>query len=168
MRYVVIDPSGSFNEGKGHTGIAVMHDDKWNEIGVRDFHAKDYDTRYKYWRDIIEYVMLGKAVYGFETTVIIESFTIRTDGILMGKMPETIQLIGALVYELDKWGIPYVFQTPAQAKSRFKDEILPNYIPGLKRFESGRYSMNGKIINDHQRDALKHLLFYKKYKEPKE
>lgn len=168
MRYVVVDPSGSFNEGKGHTGIAVMHDEMWNEIGVRDFNAKNYEKRYDYWKDIIEYVTLGKTVYEFETTVIIESFIIRTDGILMGQMPETIQLIGALVYELEKWKIPYIFQTPAQAKTRFKDELLPKYIPGLERDEANRYKLNGKRINDHQRDALKHLLFYKKYKEPKE
>jgi hypothetical protein len=82
-------------------------------------------------------------------------------------MPETIQFIGAIAYELDKWKIPYSFQTPSAAKTRFKDETLENHIPGFERRPNGRYYLNGKCINDHMRDALKHLLFYKKYKESK-
>ena len=39
MRYVFLDPSGSFNEGKGHTGIAVMHDNDWEHIVLKDIRA---------------------------------------------------------------------------------------------------------------------------------
>ena len=167
MRYVVIDPSGSFNEGKGHTGIAVMYDDNWENIVVRDIKASDFDTRYDYWHHIIEYIIQGKLVYGFETKVIIESFTIRTNNFLVGKMPETFLLLGAICYELDRFSIPYVFQSPSSAKTRFKDEMLDKYIPNLERKSNGRYFLKGKLINDHMRDALKHLLYYKKYKESK-
>ena len=55
MRYVVVDPSGSFNEGKGHTGIAVMHDEMWDEIGVRDFHAKNYEKRFRQYYHGLQY-----------------------------------------------------------------------------------------------------------------
>lgn len=165
MRYVFVDPSGSFNEGKGHTGIAVMYDDDWDTISVKDFYAKDYKSRYDYWKDVIEYITVGHSVLGFETKVIIESFVVRTNGFLMGKMPETIQFIGAISYELDRWKIPYMFQTPSQAKTRFKDDVLPNWIPGFERRDNGRYYLNDKCINDHMRDALRHLLYFKKYKE---
>ena len=165
MRYVFVDPSGSFNEGKGKTGIAVMHDDSWEDVSVKDFKATDFKSRYDYWKAIIEYITVGKTVYGYETKVIIESFTIRANGFLIGKMPETILLIGAICFELDKWKIPYTFQTPSQAKTRFKDEVLVNHIPGLERKSNGRYYLNGVMVNDHIRDALKHLLYYKKYKE---
>ena len=76
----------------------------------------------------------------------------------MGKMPETIQLIGALEYKLENHGIEYILQTPTQAKSRFKDDDLPRYIPGFEKRPNGRYYLNGKQVNDHIRDALKHLL----------
>jgi hypothetical protein len=168
MRYVFVDPSGSFNEGKGKTGIAVMHDDDWNNISVKDFKASDYSTRYEYWKAIIDYITLGRSVYKYETKVIIESFTIRANGFLIGKMPETILLIGAICFELDKWRIPYTFQTPSQAKTRFKDEVLVNHIPDLERKSNGRYYLKGNMVNDHIRDALRHLLFYKKYKETKD
>lgn len=165
MRYVFLDPSGSFNEGKGHTGIAVMHDNDWEHIVLKDIRASDYKSRYEYWNAIISYVTLAKAVKGYETKVIIESFTIRANGFLVGKMPETLLLIGALCYELDRWKIPYVFQTPASAKTRYKDELLSKYIPNFERRDNGRYYFNNKLVNDHMRDALKHLLFYKNYKE---
>lgn len=165
MRYVFVDPSGSFNEGKGHTGVAIMYDDDWSSISVKDFYAKDFDSRYKYWKAVIDYITLGHNVLGFESKVVIESFVVRTNGFLMGKMPETIQFIGAIAYELDKWKIPYIFQTPSQAKTRFKDDVLPNWIPGFEHRANGRYYLNNKCINDHMRDALKHLLYFKKYKE---
>jgi hypothetical protein len=88
---------------------------------------------------------------------------IRTQGFLLGKMPETIQLIGALRWELDSRGIEYHFQTPTQAKSRFKDDDLPKYIPGFEKRINGRYYLNGKQVNDHIRDALKHLLYFTRY-----
>lgn len=165
MRYVVVDPSGSFNEGKGHTGIAVMHDDNWEAVGVREFKASDYETRYEYWKAIIDYIVTAKEVSEIETKVILESFTVRANGFLIGKMPETFLLIGAICYELDKLEIPYTFQSPSSAKTRFKDELLDRYIPGFEHRSNGRYYLHDEQINDHMRDALKHLLFYKKYKE---
>jgi hypothetical protein len=89
---------------------------------------------------------------------------IRTQGFLMGKMPETIQLIGALRWHLDQENVPYIFQTPTQAKSRFKDDDLPKYIANFEKRPNGRYYLNNKQINDHIRDALKHLLYYMRYK----
>ena len=82
----------------------------------------------------------------------------------MGKMPETIRLIGALEFKLESHGIDCYLQTPTQAKARFKDNDLPRYIPGFEKRINGRYYLNGKQINDHIRDALKHLLYFMKYK----
>ena len=48
-----------------------------------------------------------------------------------------------------------------------KDEKLPKYIPNLELRPNGRYYLDNKIINDHIRDALKHLLYYKRYGEVK-
>ena len=87
---------------------------------------------------------------------------IRNNGFLIGKMPETILFIGALVWELERYKINYVFQTPTQAKSRFKDENLDRYIPNFEK-RNGYYYLNNKRTNDHVRDSLKHLLYYKKY-----
>ena len=88
---------------------------------------------------------------------------IRNNGYLIGKMPETILFIGALIHQLDCVKIKYIFQTPTQAKSRFKDEALSKYIPNFEKRSNGRFYLNGKQTNDHVRDALKHLLYFKKY-----
>ena len=162
MRYIFVDPSGSFNEGKGHTGIAIIEDNDWDTLKYKSIAAKDYENRHKYWMAIMEEI--GDNIYDpTEGKVIIESFTIRTQGFLMGKMPETIQFIGALEFILEEVGVEYILQTPTQAKSRFKDDDLHRYIPGFEKRTNGRYYLNGKQVNDHIRDALKHLLYFMKY-----
>jgi hypothetical protein len=169
MLYVVIDPSGSFTEGKGHTGIAHLWEGDWSNVSVCSVSAKDYATRHDYWDAIMAasfkgFITEDSGLAPEEITVVIESFVIRSNGFTIGKMPETIQLIGAMVWELERLGVKnIVFQTPSQAKTRFPDERLPDYIPGLTIGANGFYYLNGKRINDHVRDALKHLLFYRRY-----
>lgn len=171
MKYIFIDPSGSFNEGKGHTGIVIIKDNDWSTLKHISLAAKDYDSRTQYWAEVMNTIRLHtfwidpEPRTNLDTKVIIESFMIRTQGFLMGRMPETIQMIGALEYYLEATiGVDYVLQTPTQAKSRFKDETLLSYIPNLEKRSNGRYYLNGKQINDHVRDALKHLLYFIKYK----
>lgn len=165
--YIFVDPSGSYNEGKGHTGIAIISNKDWNTLINQSIAANKYKNRHEYWHSIIEYIKTITRGTSNECTVIIESFMIRNQGFLIGKMPETIQFIGALVWELEKENIKYVFQTPSQAKSRFKDESLSRYIPNFELRSNGRYYLNGKQTNDHVRDALKHLLYFLKYNKEK-
>lgn len=169
MLYVAIDPSGSFNEGKGHTGITHLWDDDWEHVCTQEVSAKDYSDRHTYWEAVMheaftKYLYDDSGLSPEDITVIIESFVIRANGFTIGKMPETIQFIGAIVWELEKRGITnIVIQYPSQAKPRFPDERLPDYIPNLIKKDTGFYFLNGKRINDHVRDSLKHMLFFKKY-----
>lgn len=163
MRYIFVDPSGSFNEGKGHTGIACISDMNWDTLTIESVSASHYSSRHEYWKAIASFIVSRITL---DTHVIIESFMIRNVGYVIGKMPETIQLIGYLSFILEEYGIPYTFQTPSQAKSRFKDTMLPTFIPNLTH-KSNRYYLNNKIINDHVRDALKHLLYFNTYKKGK-
>jgi len=169
MFYIVLDPSGSYNEGKGHTGFVTMCENDWTTLHVNSIAAKDFVDRHEYWNSIISRTIeTAKAARPVRTVVIIESFMIRNNGFLIGKMPETIRLIGALEYALESEGIDFVFQTPSQAKARFRDETLHRHVPGFEyNAANNRYYFNGKICNDHVRDALKHLLYYKHYKEAK-
>lgn len=164
MIYIAVDPSGSFNEGKGHTGISFMKDDDFETLGTISINAKGFSQRHLYWKAIIESVIkiaiIGKSI------VIIESFVNRQNGFTLGKMSETPLLIGALVWELERLGIEYLFQTPGQVKPRFRDDLLPKYIPNLtKKYLNNKeyYYLNNKMCNDHIRDSLKHLVYYKKY-----
>lgn len=159
----VIDPSGNFNSGKGKTGISyIQYDDAtnqllWDTLRLDTVSAKSFNTRHEYWAEIM------RKAHG-ANKVIIESFMIRTEGFLMGTMPETIMLIGALTWELEKDKIPYTFQTPSQAKVRFKEEVLLRKVPKLTyNSVTNRYYLDGKLTNDHVRDSLKHLLYYVTY-----
>lgn len=167
MNYVVVDPSGSFSEGKGHTGMAYMRGDDWSSLETISVGASAFPSRHRYWTMVKENI-LGYASRDSDTIVIIESFMIRNNGFLIGSMPETIRLIGYLEYELEAHGVKYTFQTPSQAKARFKDKDLCKCIPGMSyRPSVNRYYLNDKMCNDHVRDALKHLLYFKRYQESK-
>lgn len=165
MKYIVLDPSGNFIDGKGHTGVAVLQGEDWKNLKSYTIYASHYETRHAYWKDILDKIV-EECSTALHSIVIIESFMIRSSGFMLGKMPETIRLIGFLEYALEEYGIDYVFQTPSQAKSRFKETHLIKHIPNFEyRPSTQRYYLNGKICSDHARDALKHLLYYKRYKE---
>ena len=135
----------------------------WDTLTIESVSASHYSSRHEYWK-AIAISIISKIT--LDTHVIIESFMIRNVGYVIGKMPETIQLIGYLSFILEELNIPYTFQTPSQAKSRFKDTMLPVFIPNLT-YKNNRYYLNNKIINDHVRDALKHLLYFNTYKKGK-
>jgi hypothetical protein len=161
MTLVVIDPSGSFNEGKGKTGVAIIEYDEnnkfdWDTLQAFSVDAKNFTARQDYWTEIIGNILR------VADKVIIEQFQVRNNNFTLGKMPETILFIGALIYSLEIMETPYVLQTPNQAKVRFKDELLLKYIPTLEK-RGSHYYLNNKIINDHVRDALRHLLYFQKY-----
>jgi hypothetical protein len=159
MYYIAIDPSGSFNEGKGHTGMSIIKDWDYDTLEVISFDANKYESRLEYWNAIINTILKYPVD---ETHVVIESFTIRTNGFLMGKMPETMLFIGAISYVLETLKYRFIFQSPSQAKSRFKDEYLDKYIPGYVK-KGDYFYINNKKTNDHIRDSLKHLIYYQKY-----
>lgn len=159
MYYISVDPSGSFNEGKGHTGMSIIKDWNWDTLQCISFDASKYETRLEYWQAMIDTILKFPVN---ETHVVIESFTIRTNGFLTGKMPETMLFIGALSYVLESKGYRHVFQSPSQAKTRFKDDLLCIHIPNFVKTDV-YYYLKGKRVNDHIRDSLKHLLYYKKY-----
>lgn len=165
MVTLAIDPSGNFIEGKGHTGIASMKNGNWDTVSVSSINAKDYETRFKYWT-AVKKVIQNYILEGEQLQVVIENYVVRANGFTTGKMPETAMLIGVLVYFCEMHNIPVYFQSPATAKTRFKDELIPTYVPNMK-VVGNKYYLGTKLTNDHERDALKHLLYFKRYREYK-
>ena len=166
MITLAIDPSGNYTEGKGHTGIAGIKDSDWSTVFTKSVNAVDYDSRFEYWtavKKVIQDYILEKT----SIQVVIESYVVRANGFTTGKMPETAMLIGVLLYFCEMYDVPVYFQNPSQAKTRFKDELLTTYLPQMKVSDKNRYFLGTKLTNDHERDALKHLLYFKRYKEYK-
>lgn len=164
MITLAIDPSGNFEDGKGRTGVAGIDGNDWNTVFTKSVNADDYKSRFEYW-NAVKKVIQDYAIEKIPVQVVIESYVVRANGFTTGKMPETAMLIGVLLYTCELNNIPVYFQSPAQAKARFKDDLLPSYIPRLTVNEKNRYYLGTKLTNDHERDALKHLLYFKRYKE---
>ena len=168
MIILAIDPSGDFEAGKGKTGFAFVNTQNFEKsLRVMSLKASKFPNKYDYWKQIIgivEYAHNAAATLDENFHVVIESFVVRNNGFTTGTMPETIRLIGALEFMLLERGIPYTFQTPSSVKTRFNNDVLLKYIPSLIQ-EGNYFKLKGHVINDHERDALRHLMFYKKYKK---
>jgi hypothetical protein len=163
---LAIDPSGNFEEGKGKTGIAISYNG-WECVKTYTVDAAKYSNRMSYWDAVIEYVhkLLKIREEGYDIHVVIEKYVMRNNGFTIGKMPETVMLIGLLIYFCEKNGIKYTLQTPSQVKKRYSNEHLTKLFPQIT-YKNNRYQLEkSKILNDHERDALKHLAFYKNYME---
>lgn len=162
---LAIDPSGNFYDGKGHTGLAWNYD-TWDAVNTMSIDAKKCSSRVEYWNTIVDYLreLKDKRDAGYDVHVVIEKYVTRSNGFTTGKVSETAMLIGVLIYYCENHNIPYTMQSPSQAKSRYTDDALCKLFPALHK-KGNRYYLGDSCTNDHERDALRHLAFYKNYME---
>ena len=152
MRILALDPSGSYNEGKGKTGWLVLND--WRIETFGQLKATDYNSREEYWHAHKELITkLTPDDIAAEQFVL---YRTKASSQINSEM-ETSKLLGYI--EMITWDThtPFTAQLAAQAKTRFKDKILiyKNYIIKDK---NGRYYINGVNVSDHIIDALRHAL----------
>lgn len=153
MKVLAFDPSGNFSEGKGTTGYSLSLDGNMPHR-LADISAKDYATKHAYWfahKELIE--------TAFPDVVVIESYRLFGNKAKeqTGSSLETPQLIGYLemvCYEMD---IPVVLQDPS-TKQRHADPVLVQM--GVLERNGQKYYYRGEMTNLHQRDALRHDLYY--------
>lgn len=155
MRLLALDPSGSFNEGKGNTGWVLFENNKVISFG--QLKAKDYESREDYW---YAHKSLIKEVRPDEMAI--EDFRLyghKAKAQINSEM-ETSKLIGYLQMTLWSMIVPYQMQQASQAKPRFTDEILirKGYIT---KDENNRIYINGVNVSGHIVDALRHGAYYK-------
>lgn len=160
MKVLSFDPSGNYNEGKGTTGYALSLDYNLpHKLG--DIAAKDFTSRQAYWaahRDLIE--------SNLPDVVVIESYRLfgHKSKEQTGSSLETPQLIGYMEMVCYDWNIPVILQDPS-TKSRHADDVLTAVNVLVKK--GVRYYYKGELTNLHQRDALRHNLYYCKYNKKK-
>lgn len=162
---LAIDPSGNFEEGKGHTGIAYMFGN-WDTVSVATVNAKNFTRRIYYWDAVLAKIhdLIDRRDKGDAIHVVVEKYVTRSNGFTTGKVSETAMLLGLIVYTCEKYNIPYTLQTPSQAKTRYSDDALCKLFTHME-LKGNRYYLNTRCTNDHERDALRHLAFYKNYME---
>lgn len=161
-----LDPSGSFNEGKGHTGWVITN--KKNE--VYDFGticATDYKTVKDYWaahENLIKYFKKNfrNIIVVFEDYLL---YAHKTQDQINSRM-ETPQLLGILKYVLEREHIDYRIQTASEVKHRWTEEILTWKSLLIKKGSCYYIKSNGQLIktNRHIRDAYKHAVHFNIFK----
>jgi hypothetical protein len=149
MKFIAVDPSGNFKEGKGTTGWAVFEDGELKEFG--EVKASNYNTQLDYWGDII-------GILSKYPTVVCESYRLQPSKSMAQSWSalETPQLIGVIRYTCKN----VIFQDPV-IKKRFTDEIL--ITKGVVDKEGKLYKVQGRVTNDHMRDAIRHGLYHVNY-----
>ena len=149
-----IDPSGNFVDGKGHTGLvlAEVYDDFTFKVKFKDtIRAEKFDTRVEYWKAHMD------ALDPELDLVIVEDFLLYPSVKQVFSYMETPRLLGILEMQADLFDIPIVFQRAVLAAAITEDYL---YDKGILEKRKGRYWHDGRIYNDHERSALKHLVIW--------
>ena len=154
-----VDPSGNFDEGKGITGFC-RYDVENESIQLWDIKAKDFKRRVDYWNAVrLDVLNAEPNVVVVEDYILYNNKNIRAATQTNSQL-ETPRLLGLLEFFIKTNDITLVFQK-ALTKKRFDDNILVNL--GYLIKDGSRYKFQGKVTNDHERDSLRHVLYYLKY-----
>ena len=164
VRYVIgVDPSGNFNEGKGHTGIAIYDTVEDRIVDIDMTYAGDYDTWLAFfaatWQKILWYLEHFSNVDGYDNPVMsIENYVLyghkmheQTNSEL-----ETARAVGYLIMKAFEAGYHVYMRRAVDVKSRWSEDVLVRL--GYIQERSGKYYFNGKSTATHHRDAMKHAI----------
>lgn len=159
MNILAFDPSGnhaSQKEGSGTTGVAMVLDGVYKVLEVK---ASDFETIEEYWSKVAWYVRHLNWDH-----IVVEGYRLYNHAGQSAKSQanstlQTSQLIGVLRMEAYRKGIPFHIQYAVEVKSRWTDKILQS-----KGYLEEGNKLHGKPTNGHQRDSLRHLVHFEKYK----
>ena len=159
MKILSFDVSGNFHEGKGTTGVCVMKAD--DDFELYELSAKKFDSAEEYW-----ITHLNTIVAEEPTHLVIEGYRLYNHrgsaaSMQANSILETPMLIGVIRTHAFLYDIPLKIQYAADVKSRWSDEIL--FKRGHLTMKNNRYYLGGKLTNNHERDALRHALHFRRY-----
>ncbi len=160
-----IDPSGAFHEGQGTTGWVLGN--KFEKVLDRGFiTAKNFSTPEEYWRAHNILIAAMADHYKDKLVVVVEDYLLYHDkaAAQINSRMETCRLIGVMQVFCWESGIDYVFQRAADVKKRWSNEVLEE-VHILESFQTFyRLVEDGKKINRHEIDAMRHMIHYAHYK----
>ena len=168
-RVLAFDPSGNFSsrEGKGVTGWALFENGKLKNFGRLS--AESYNFVENYWDAHLAEIWYQMNNCNFEDcAVVCESYKLQPTKAMQQSWSalETPQLIGAMrMYSWKEINVPFVLQDPS-IKARFSDEVLVKM--GIAEKRGNKYYVLGHSTVDHERDAIRHGLYYLKYGKEKQ
>lgn len=152
-KVLCFDPSGNWGrEGDGTTGWALFDCSElimWGDIKAHEFFSQE-----DYW------AAHGNLILDIAPDIlVVESYNLQGNKALAqtGSSMDTPQLIGYL--RMLSWTnkVKWVFQNP-QDKQRVTDPILVRM--GVFEKRGNKYYCNGKSTIIHQRDAIRHGIYF--------
>lgn len=156
------DPSGSFEEGKGTTGWALM-DANENLLERGYITAEDYDCAEAYWQAHVDLIYKYNKLYHRQLIIVMEDYVLyrdRSKNQTNSKM-ETCRLLGVLQFHCWRLDQPYTLQLAAAVKQRWSDDLL---VREKILYKTGRtliHTQSGLNLGlIHSRDAFRHALHY--------
>jgi hypothetical protein len=165
MLVLAIDPSGSYFEGKGTTGWAIIDSETKKLVNYGSVRAADYSTVNFYYQAV-------GALIKPNMKVVIEEYLLYANKAkqqINSKM-ETSKLIGYLQMRCYELNVQYSMQLAGEVVKRWADHILVH--KGIIKQANGKlrnlYYALGRITNDHERDAMRHAMHYITFKLKKE
>lgn len=151
-----IDPSGSYNEGKGTTGLAIL-----NPEGQLEFHstvnAQEYPSQIMYWAAVLD--TIEALTHNKNIVLSVEDYVLYATSAKaqINSEMETSKLIGAITMLAYNLGIPMYIRNASQVVNRWNNDIL--VFKKLITKSGNRYTdMQGTPINRHCLDALRHAV----------
>lgn len=164
---LALDPSGSFEEGKGTTGW-VLTKGNGDLMRAGKVDAVEYPCAEEYWlahTDLLD-EMYDK--YGNDLLVVCEDFVLYPDraGAQSYSKMETSRLIGIIQMRCYNNKTPLEFQKAAEIKKRWAESVLMRY-GYLKKRDRGYYIRRGDEwlrTNKHILDAYRHAIHYTTFK----
>ena len=160
-----IDPSGNFHEGKGTTGLCILNASTNKIRMTKSISAKSYNTQEEY-RDAI-LIFIAKAVKRYKSLVIVmEDYLLykhKAETQINSKM-ETPKLIGVIQYYCWCNKIALSLQPAHMVKNRWCDEILEH--KGYIKKRGGCFIVpdTKELIDRHAKDAIRHAVHFKNFK----
>lgn len=152
-----IDPSGSFKEGKGTTGFALL-----DPHGVVVSHtvviASDYPTQIAYWAGVLDYIDYYNEKT-FNIVLSVEDYVLYATSAKaqINSEMETSKLIGAITMKAYDLGIRMYIRNASQVVNRWTNDILE--YKGIIIKKNNRWvDTEGNPINKHCLDAIRHAV----------
>ena len=169
---MALDPSGSFEEGKGTTGWCWYDTKKKQIIKTGWISATDYDCKEQYWLmhlNLIEEFRDWTIAKSKSFILVIEDYVLyetKKDAQVNSKM-ETCKLIGIL--QINSWlmGIEYFMELAAAVKNRWTDSILVYKQHLIRKGNQYYVAATGELVNRHAKDAIRHAVHFSTFKNGK-
>ena len=160
-----LDPSGSFNEGKGTTGWCVLDACSGNIIETGILWAGNYNRDIDYWRShitLLDRLRKKYLVDDKKMVAVVEDYFLyagRAKSQINSRF-EMIRLLGILELYFAETNMTLQYQRATDVMTRWADKTLEHkgYIK-----KEGRFWLTdpvGTTVHDHQRDSIRHAVHF--------